>query len=70
MNNQNKYLAFLVPGTLFSTSTLILGLPAILQGLTPEFGQYYLKNLSVALFEKYLDNQSEYEPYLTMVISF
>ena len=39
------YLAFLVPGTHFSTSTLIPGLPEILQGPTPEVGQYYLKNL-------------------------
>ncbi|MDJ0553524.1 MAG: alpha/beta hydrolase [Microcoleaceae cyanobacterium MO_207.B10] len=64
-NNPDKYLAFLVPGTHFSTSTLIPGLPEVLQGPTPEVGQYYLKNLSVAFFKKYLDNQSEYEPYLT-----
>ncbi|NES93199.1 transporter substrate-binding domain-containing protein, partial [Okeania sp. SIO2B9] len=65
MDNPDKYLAFLIPGTHFSTSTLIPGLPEILQGPTPEVGQYYLKNLSVAFFKKYLDNQSEYEPYLT-----
>ena len=64
-----KYLALLVPGTHFSTSQESAEgskfIPKVLLGENADIGRGYLQGLSVAFFEVYLRQRSEYQPYLS-----
>ncbi|NEP01824.1 MAG: alpha/beta hydrolase [Symploca sp. SIO2E9] len=63
-----KYLALMIPGTHFSTSSDELTqrfVPKLLRGPDPSIGRSYIKALSVAFFYTHLANRSEYLPYLS-----
>lgn len=63
-----KYLALMIPGTHFSTSSDELTqrfVPKLLRGPDPSIGRSYIKALSVAFFYTHLANNSEYLPYLS-----
>ena len=69
LKNTQKYLAMIQPGTHFSTSqqsaTGTQFIPKAIIGENAEIGRDYLKGLSIAFFEVYLRDNSEYKPYLS-----
>jgi len=69
LNAQPKYLVLLDPGTHFTSSQPPENtgdvLPAFLVGKNRQEGSNYFKGLSVAFFGVYLDDHSEYLPYLS-----
>lgn len=70
LKSPHKYLSLLMPGTHFS-STLqtdtqgVEGLPEFLIGKNADLGTAYLKGLTVAFFEAYLNKNASYLPYLS-----
>lgn len=66
LKTPEKYLALLVPGTHYSSSEdqYIERLPAFMRGPSPATGRDYLRALSVAFFQVYLNDRQDYLPYL------
>ncbi|EAZ92982.1 alpha/beta hydrolase [Crocosphaera chwakensis] len=70
LNTPKKHLSVMVPGTHFS-STLesdtegVEGMPKFLIGDNSNLGTAYLKGVSVAFFEAYLNQDDNYLPYLS-----
>ncbi|AFZ36309.1 protein of unknown function DUF1400 [Stanieria cyanosphaera PCC 7437] len=71
LTNKNKYLGVMVGGTHSSISDEkgIANLPTLLKGPRPDLGRSYLKALSLAFFEVYLRDRSNYQSYLTNAYS-
>ncbi len=66
----DKYLAILEKGTHFSTLAVakddqVISVPKSLIGPNPAIAQTYTKALTVAFFQTYLADRSEFRPYLT-----
>lgn len=67
LTTPHKYLGLMVPGTHFSTSDVRYSgqYPEAIRGPNTAIGQDYLRSLSVAFFQTYLNNDENYSPYLT-----
>jgi predicted dienelactone hydrolase len=71
LTTPNKYLVLIENATHFSAiAGPISGLGVIpiapeMIGPNPQLAQTYIKGLSVAFFEKYLNNKSDFKPYLS-----
>ena len=67
LKTQHKYLGVMVGGGHNATSSEegADNLPDILKGKSPELAREYLKATSLAFFEVYLRDRSDYQPYLS-----
>jgi len=67
MQNVDKYLALMVPGTHFSSSEdqNVAGLPELFKGPDLATGRNYHRTLAVAFFKAYLTGDRQYLPYLS-----
>ncbi|MBD1912972.1 MULTISPECIES: alpha/beta fold hydrolase [unclassified Leptolyngbya] len=69
MTNEDKYLALMIPSGHSSADNTELAnagpLAAALAGPDPQQGREYIRELSLAFMQRYLQNQAEYDSYLT-----
>ena len=67
LTTEHKYLGVMVGGTHISTSSEegVKNFPDIFKGQRPDLGRSYLKAMSLAFFEVYLRDRSDYKPYLS-----
>ena len=67
LTTKHKYLGVMVGGSHNSTSSArgVANLPKLLKGVRPDLGRSYLKAISLAFFEVYLRDRSDYQPYLS-----
>lgn len=70
LTTKDKYLAILQNGTHFSTlgassTNDEIAFPPEVVGPDPTVAQNYLKAIGLAFFETYIENNSEYKPYLS-----